>query len=168
VAGVEIVLLSEHPQHVERARTLLEQYVRLPDAWERWGGVPTDLPAFFREELAAFPGAARPPTGDVVLALLGTRVLGVGLVAPAHDDACEFKRVFVQEEFRRRGVGDRLADSMIDRAAALGYGRAVIDVVPERHGAIAFWQGRGFTPCAPYREYPFEMVFMERPLAPRR
>lgn len=157
-------LLSASPARLEAARALLEEYVRLPDAWERHGGIPTELPTLFTEEIAAFPGSATPPFGDVVIAVVDRAVVGAGHLVPFRGDACELKRVFVRSGQRREGFGARMAEAMIDRARSLGYQRAVIDVMPERLGAISFWKSLAFTLCEPYREYPFEMTFLERPL----
>ena len=165
MADVVVELMSDHPEHSDSARALLEQYIRLPDAWERHGGVPVELPEVFSREIAVFPGSARPPSGDVVVGVVNGTVVAAGHIVPAAgSDACEFKRVFVQSSHRRAGVGARLAGAMIDRAASLGYGRVLIDVMPERGGAIAFWERLAFAPCEPYRDYPFPMAFMERRL----
>jgi GNAT superfamily N-acetyltransferase len=165
VADVVVELLSERSEHLGAARDLLEHYLRLPDAWERHGGVPVELPEVFSAEIAAFPGPAQPPTGDVVIAAVDATVVAAGHIVPAAGgDACEFKRVFVPSSHRRAGLGARLAGVMIDRAVALGYRRVLVDVMPERRAAIAFWERLAFAPCKPYRDYAFPMVFMERRL----
>jgi GNAT superfamily N-acetyltransferase len=166
MAEFALGLLSDLPEHLDATRDLLEEYIRLPDAWERHGGVPAELPGQFAEEIAAFPGSAQPPAGDVVIGTIDGMVVAAGQLVPAGVDTCEFKRVLVQSGHRRRGQGAKLAALMIARAAALGYGRVLIDVMPERPGAIAFWERLGFTPCDPYREYPFAMTFLERRLDP--
>jgi putative acetyltransferase len=167
VRSVVVVFLSEHPEHLDRARELLEEYVRLPDGWERFGGVPDRLPKQLEAEIAEFPGAAWPPVGDVVAAIADGEVVGVGHLLPAEDGACEFKRVFVRSERRGTGIGAAVAQAMIARARDLGYSRALLDVAPERPNAVRFWQSTGFTLCAPFRHYPFTMTFMTRSLGAR-
>ena len=155
------VTLSEHPEHRADARRLVEEYIRLPDAWTRFGGVPDVLPAYFRE-LDDFPGEAAPPGGEVVVSIIEPDVVGVGLVVPGVDDVCEFKRVFVVAGHRGTGIGRALAATMSDRARTLAYRRVRIDVMPERPAAVAFWTALGFEPCAPFRDYRFDMLFMDR------
>jgi GNAT superfamily N-acetyltransferase len=165
VADVVVELLSDRSEHLGAARELLEQYIRLPDAWERHGGVQVELPGVFSAEIAGFPGAAQPPTGDVAIAVVDGTVVAAGHIVPAAgSEACEFKRVFVDSSHRRAGLGARVAGVMIVRAVALGYRRVLVDVMPERAGAIAFWERLAFEPCEPYRDYGFPMVFMERQL----
>ena len=161
MAGTAILTLGEHPEWLEAARALLHEYLVLPDAWERFGGVPEQLPRVLAREVSGFPGPAVPPTGDVILAITDNDLIAGGHVIPATDDACELKRVYVRPAHRRRHVATRLAEAAMDRARTLGYGRIVLDVAPERQAAIQLWTSLGFRPCAPFRSYPFSMEFME-------
>ncbi len=161
VAGITTVALSDHPDTVEAARALLEEYMRLPDVWERFGGVPARFPEPFEREIRTFPGGAVPPGGEVIVGVSETgELVGVGQVVGFEGEVCEFKRVFVRPEHRRKGVGVQVAQAMAVRARELGYRRVVLDVVPERTAAIALWIGLGFRSCPPYRQYPCPMEFM--------
>jgi putative acetyltransferase len=161
-----VLLLSEHPEHLEAARSLLEEFLRLPDAWARFGGVPTRLPDALEREIVSFPGAAAPPGGDVVVSLAEGEVVAAGHLLPWEGEACEVKRLYVQSRHRCQGVGTRVARTLIDRARSLGYHRILLDVMPERVGAVRLWRSLGFRPCPPYRAYPFPMDSMEKDLGP--
>src|ERR1700736_5229664 len=116
MADVVVELMSNHPKLFDSAPALLEQYIRLPDAWERHGGVPVELPEVFSREIAVFPGSAQPPSGDVVVGVVDGTGVAAGHIAPgAGSGDCEVKRVFVESSHRRAGVGARLAGAMIDR-----------------------------------------------------
>jgi GNAT superfamily N-acetyltransferase len=162
--AVAVVLLSEHPEHVAASRRLLEAYLRLPDAWQRLGGAPHQLPDVFEREIAEFPGAAAAPRGDVVVATSADEVVAAGHIVPLDDSRCEFKRVFVEPEQRGRGIAAQLAEVMLRRGRALGYDHVALDVMPERTNALALWTAMGFRSCPPYRKYGFEMAFMTRRL----
>ena len=161
-----LVLLSAHPECVDGTRALVEQYIRLPDAWVRYGGVPERLPRAFELEIAEFPGSAAPPFGDVVVAVAEDGVVATGEVVPFDGSRCEFKRVFVRPEHSGAGVGRKLVAAMIDRAGALGYMAAVLDVMPERTRAVHVWKAAGFHACEAHRDYGVPMVFMSRTLSP--
>lgn len=158
------ILLSEHADKVEAARGLLEEYLRLADSWQRSGGVPQRLPAALEGEITAFPGSAVPPRGDVIVGVSASgKIVAAGHVVPLdplEPSVCEFKRLYVRPDDRGQDVARRVAEAMIDRGRALGYGRAVLDVMPERAAAVAFWTRLGFRSCPPYRTYPFPMEFM--------
>ena len=162
MAAVSTLLLSEHPDRVDATRVLLEEYLSLADAWERFGGVPVRLPAFLEHEITAFPGNSVPPDGDVIVGVADNgNVVAAGHVVPAEPFLCEFKRLYVRPDDRGKGTARQVAEAMINRARALGYRRAVLDVMPERAAAVVLWTRVGFRPCSPYRTYPFPMEFME-------
>jgi ribosomal protein S18 acetylase RimI-like enzyme len=79
-------------------------------------------------------------------------------------DTCELKRVHVASEHQGSGIGTMLAQALLEEARALGYSRVVLDVLPGRKRARALWKSAGFEEIAPYRSYPFPMVFMGRAL----
>ncbi|HET9770979.1 MAG TPA: GNAT family N-acetyltransferase [Acidimicrobiia bacterium] len=167
MAATPTLLLSEHPDKIEAARGLLEEYLRLADAWEPSGGVPLRLPASFEGEISAFPGVAVPPEGDVIVGVAASgNIVAAGRVVPVEPFVCEFKRLYVRPDDRGKGIGRQVAEAMIGRARALGYRRAVLDVMPQRTAAIALWTHVGFRTCPPYRAYPFPMEFMGLDLAP--
>jgi ribosomal protein S18 acetylase RimI-like enzyme len=89
---------------------------------------------------------------------------GVG-VTPVDATNCEMNRLWVRAPFRRRGLARALSEASMDAARALGFTRMVLDVVPERTGAIALYESLGFTPTEPIHEYPFPMVPLGRPLS---
>ena len=167
VADSPILLLSEYPDKVQAARVLLEEYLRLADAWEPAGGVPLRLPASFEREISAFPGDAVPPEGDVIVGVAASGTLvAAGHVVPVEPFVCEFKRLYVRLDHRGKGLGKQVAEAMIGRARVLGYRRVVLDVIPQRTDAVALWARVGFRSCPPYREYPFPMEFMGLDLVP--
>ena len=169
VAATPTLLLSEYADNIQAARALLEEYLRLADVWEPLGGVPVRLPASLEREITAFPGDAVPPQGDVILGVAASgNVVAAGHVVPVEPLVCEFKRLYVRPNDRREGIARHVAEAMIGRARALGYRRAVLDVMPQRAAAVALWARVGFRRCPPYRAYPFPMEFMGLDLAPCR
>lgn len=104
----------------------------------------------------------------LVIESVGRIAGGVGL-KPLHlsgdlGATCEMKRMWIRPEFRRRGLARTLAVGLLDHARDLGYTRMVLDVVPQRIGAIALYRDLGFRDCPPTHAYPFSMVFLARSL----
>lgn len=155
-------LLSDSPTHRMRAVELLEHYLRLPDAWPQ--GVPDQLPTIFRRQLAAFPGPATPPTGDVVLAMVASRVVGQVLVVLHDVGVARLERMYVIEPFQRQGIGTRLVQRAMQEAQRLGYRRVVLDVIADRATALKLYEHAGFEPIEPYADYRRPMVFLGRAL----
>ncbi|GGS56472.1 hypothetical protein GCM10010156_13820 [Planobispora rosea] len=54
----------------------------------------------------------------------------------------------VAEEWRGRGVGERLADRFLDWAREKGANRAVVSAYAANSGAIRFYRARGFVPMS--------------------
>jgi ribosomal protein S18 acetylase RimI-like enzyme len=151
-SALRLVELGTNPTVLPSAIELVEEYVRLPDAWH--GSVPKELPIWFQTELAQFPGDASPPTGEVVVGLLSDAAVSVGLLRPVADSVAEIKRFYVRAEARRRGIGRSMAELLINRARSLGYERLMLDVMTDRETAVRLYRSVGFTDAHPYRTYP--------------
>ncbi|HWD24316.1 MAG TPA: GNAT family N-acetyltransferase [Acidimicrobiales bacterium] len=149
---IRLAALSGEPAIAAEALALVEEYLRLPDAWR--GNPPEELPRWFRDELSNFPGDAAPPTGEVVVAFLDAAAAGVGLLRPLSGQIVEMKRVYVRASARRVGAGKAIVQRLIERARLLGYRELVLDVMPERRAAMQLYQSLGFTPIDAYRMYP--------------
>ncbi len=69
---------------------------------------------------------------------------------------CELKRIFVQREFRRLGLGKRLIRDLLEYGVSKGYKRAVLEVAtPDvQTAAIHLYEHLGFTEIPCYRSGP--------------
>jgi ribosomal protein S18 acetylase RimI-like enzyme len=76
---------------------------------------------------------------------------------------CEMKRLFLREEFRGRGLGRRLIETIIREAKQIGYERMRLDTLPPKmNDAIDLYRSYGFTEIASYYDNPVAgAVFME-------
>jgi putative acetyltransferase len=79
------------------------------------------------------------------------------------------KRLFVPDQFRGKGYGRKLCEALIQSAREDRFKLMRLDTGDRLTEAISLYQSFGFRPCAPYNEYPDNLmpyiVFMERPLA---
>ena len=160
---VDIEPLSSFPARTGAALALLNEYLRLPDGWAHAGGVvPIPLPATLANEVAAFPGAAVPPQGEVFLAMNGAAAVGIAVVVRHTLDTALLKRLFVVPSLRRAGIGQRLAIACVQWGGTAGYSRIALDVLPSRTAAIRLYEGLGFGNTSPFATSVTPMRYLAR------
>lgn len=59
------------------------------------------------------------------------------------------KRVYVRPAARRKGLGRRLVEAVLNEAKTAGYSRICLDVLPEFTAAQALYASLGFQPAPP-------------------
>jgi putative acetyltransferase len=147
------------PDDIKHARELFEEYA----AW-----LQIDL-CFqsFDKELASLPGQYAPPDGRLLLAIEGEQIAGCVALRKIGEDTCEMKRLFVRSQFRGKGLGRKLAETIIAEARQIGYERMRLDTLPGRMDqAIKLYRSLGFTEIPAYYHNPVpDATFMELVLA---
>lgn len=136
----------------------------------------------FEQELEELPGEYAPPDGCLFLAvdngnaigcvglrsLLGSRWQSLldleaqPLSGSPSEGFCEMKRLYVQPQHRRSGVGKKLSEIVIARAAEIGYSRMRLDTISAMTEAVGLYRSLGFREIDSYCYNPIEgAVFME-------
>lgn len=120
----------------------------------------------FDDELAALPGDYSPPSGCLLLAKLGDETAGCVAMHKVAENICEMKRLYLRPQFRGRGLGRILAESVIAEARNIGYTFMRLDTVePVMKDAVELYRRMGFYEIAPYRVNPMPgTLYMERKL----
>jgi putative acetyltransferase len=124
----------------------------------------------FERELSELPGKYAPPAGRLLLAydFAAGRKQSAGCCAlrPIGTNICEMKRLYVRPEFRGRGLGRALAESLIAAAREIGYSAMRLDTLPSMREAHELYRQLGFREIAPYRQNPVPgSFFLELDLA---
>jgi ribosomal protein S18 acetylase RimI-like enzyme len=120
----------------------------------------------FEQELAELPGRYAPPDGRLLLALENGEPAGCVALRKIGDGVCEMKRLYVRPNFRRTGLGRKLAETVIGSARHIGYARMCLDTLDSMKPAIALYESLGFERTAPYCHNPIgNAVFMDLKLS---
>jgi ribosomal protein S18 acetylase RimI-like enzyme len=112
----------------------------------------------FDAELASLPGEYAAPQGILLLAMVDGAIAGCCAMRPLHkvdySDACEMKRLYVRQAFRRLGLGRQLTEAIVDAARVAGYHHLLLDTLSDMESARALYADLGFEAIPPYYHNP--------------
>jgi GNAT superfamily N-acetyltransferase len=129
-------------------------------------GIDFDVVSMVEEDMAHLE-IFSPPEGRLLLALEGTEAAGLACMRRIRRDIGEIKRMYVRPEFRGRGIGCRLVNSLIQEARTIGYPRVRLDSTRFMEEAHSLYRSVGFKEIEEYperenpEEYRKHWVFME-------
>ena len=138
------------PEELEATRGIFEEYAAQLDI---------DL-CFqnFDTELASLPGEYAAPQGILLLAMVDGSIAGCCAMRPLHgvdySDACEMKRLYVRQAFRRLSLGRQLTEAIVDAARVAGYHHLLLDTLSDMESARALYADLGFEAIPPYYHNP--------------
>ena len=117
----------------------------------------------FDQELAALPGDYAPPDGRLLLATSNGHPAGCVALHKLAPEICEMKRLYVRPQFRGKGLGRELAETIISEARQIGYKRLRLDTVePAMKTAVEMYRQFGFHEIPPYCQNPIAgALYME-------
>ena len=112
----------------------------------------------FDAELADLPGDYATPQGALLLAYVNTDLAGCCALRPLdsvdYPNACEMKRLYVRESYRRLGLGRQLVENILDAARVAGYHHLLLDTLSDMESARALYADLGFEEIPPYYHNP--------------
>ncbi|CAN5447561.1 GNAT family N-acetyltransferase [soil metagenome] len=97
------------------------------------------------------PGPYVPPLGGLWLALDEESGIGCVALRPIDESIAEVKRMFVDAQWRGRGVGRALLGALIDGARMRGYATLRLGTLHDMEAAQALYRSVGFRPIDRYR-----------------
>jgi GNAT superfamily N-acetyltransferase len=143
---------ARSPQEIDAARNIFREY-----------GASLNVNLDFQDfetELAELPGEYAEPRGALLLAMIDDKLAGCCALRPLdtvdYSNACEMKRLFVREGFRKSGVGHQLAEAILDCARQSDYACVLLDTLDAMESARALYQDLGFVEIPPYYHNPIE------------
>lgn len=168
---VRLEALSEESsaESLAAARELLLEYGRFVIAQP---GAARFCFGSLEQEAARLPHSYLDRGGGCLLATIGETPGGFiawRALSPSPQvlaEAWEMKRLWARPTARGLGLGRRLTEAVIDRAAAAGRRAIYLDTAPASMGAAyRMYQQMGFHPCAPYNNTPVDdLVWMVKRL----
>lgn len=151
------ILIAQTPGQTEEIRGLFREYEQFLNVDLRFQG--------FEAELAGLPGRYGPPTGVLLIALDEKDAAGCVALRDIGDGLCEMKRLYVRPRYRGAGLGRKLAYTIIEHAAALGYTLMRLDTLDTLKQAMGLYESLGFKKTGPYYDNPLPgVVYWERAL----
>ena len=112
----------------------------------------------FDAELAGLPGDYAEPQGALLLAMVDGQLAGCcalrRLVSSDYPNACEMKRLYVRNRYRRLGLGRQLVEAILDSARIAGYQHVLLDTLSEMESARALYEDLNFEEIPPYYHNP--------------
>lgn len=112
----------------------------------------------FGAELDDLPGDYAEPQGALLLALVDNKLAGCCALRPLmssdYPNACEMKRLYVRDRYRRLGLGRQLAEAILDAARVAGYHHVLLDTLSEMESARALYEDLNFKEIPPYYHNP--------------
>jgi putative acetyltransferase len=149
------LIQAKSDEEVDQTRLLFAEYAA-------WLGFSLCFQNF-DQELAGLPGDYAPPDGSLLLALENEQAAGCVALRKIGEGTGEMKRLYVRPEFRGKGLGSMLTETVITAARDLGYERLRLDTLPGRMDqAIAMYRSLGFKDIERYYNNPYEdATYME-------
>ncbi|HWE47452.1 MAG TPA: GNAT family N-acetyltransferase [Caulobacteraceae bacterium] len=114
-------------------------------------------------ELEGLPGEYAPPHGALFVARSDNgEAVGCIALHGVADGACEMKRLYVKPSAQGRGLGRRLAATLIGEARRLGFRAMRLDTFEAMTAARGLYADLGFRPIAPYNDNPMPgLIYLE-------
>lgn len=120
----------------------------------------------FSAEIADLPKMYGAGRGCLLLARIDREWVGCVAIRSQSADICEMKRLYVKPQYRRSGIGKRLAETAIRSAQKLDYSRIVLDTLASMTEAQSIYESLGFREITGYCSTPLEAIrYFARDLA---
>lgn len=113
----------------------------------------------------AGPEQFAPPRGDFHVGIdVDGDAMCCGGIKLLPDGACEFKRLYVRPDVRRRGIARELLASLEGRARELGFEVARLDTGPRQPHSERLFRAAGYRPIGNFNDNPVASFFGEKRL----
>jgi ribosomal protein S18 acetylase RimI-like enzyme len=106
------------------------------------------------------------PTGALFIAYYNAIPVGCIALQPLQEvGTCEMKRLYVDPEYRKFGIGDALVKALLQEAKTMDYTLMKLDTLERLQAAIKLYQKFGFETVNAYYDNPLPgVVYMQKEL----
>lgn len=81
-----------------------------------------------------------PPEGEILVAIIDNKVVGMVAYHRLTDTCCEMKRLYVKPECRGMKLGEKLIQNIISYSVKAGYKEMVLDTIKPLKSAIYLYK----------------------------
>jgi len=157
----------ETTEQIEAVRSLVREFMNYALTLDPHAKSANTF-AGLEEQLANLPGIFAPPDGAFLLVTVDAVPAGCVAYFGLGSDVCEVKRMYVKPEFRGMRLGEKLSQSLIERARTQGYRKIVLSTFYKLKAAQALYANAGLTVYEPTEDVPEhyadKIIFMEMEL----
>jgi putative acetyltransferase len=130
--------------------------------YAHWLGIDLSFQGF-EAELADIKSMYAPPLGQIWLAIYQDKAVGCIALRPKNEMTGELKRMYVQPEFQRKGIGQQLLDTAVSYAIEQGKESLLLDTLNHMEPAMKLYLKNGFEEIPAYYHNPYqEAVYFKK------
>jgi ribosomal protein S18 acetylase RimI-like enzyme len=101
-------------------------------------------------------------SGDFLVALMDSKIVGMGAFRKIDPATAEIKRMRVHPEYQRQGIGTVLLKQLEARAKQLGYRRFILDTTVKQIAAQKLYEKFGYHQTGRAERGGFECILYEK------
>jgi putative acetyltransferase len=150
-------IIATSKQEYEEAKKLFTEYAT-------WLNIDLCFQNFAKE-LDEIEKMYAADSGGIFLCVDGDKYIGCSAIRRMSDTTCELKRMWVQQYYQGKGIGEELLKKCIDLALHLNYKTIRLDTLSRLQPAIQLYKKYGFEETSSYYNNPNpDVVYMKKEL----
>jgi GNAT superfamily N-acetyltransferase len=168
---MNVIISVKEREHRDHVRELFWEYLdwankRVNEEFH----VDFDIKAMLEEDMENL-SIFLPPNGRIFLTKTGDCISGIGCLKQSKEGYGEIKRMYVRPEFRGKGLGKLILNSLIQSARDIGFSYLRLDSARFMKEAHSLYKSMGFKDVDPYPEseipdeFKSHWVFMQMKLS---
>ena len=110
------------------------------------------------DELNNFPEKYKEPEGAFIIAKVNNEVIGCVGIRKIENKIGEMKRLFVNDNYKGRGIGKKLVEKIIEEAKIKNYEKIRLDTLNTMKAALDIYYKNGFYKIEPYYNNPHNNI----------
>jgi ribosomal protein S18 acetylase RimI-like enzyme len=115
------------------------------------------------DELNNFPEKYKEPEGAFIIAKDNSNIVGCVGIRKIENNICEMKRLFVNDNYKGKGIGKRLVEIIIEEAKNKNYKKIRLDTLGTMESALKIYYKNGFNKIEPYYNNPGDnVIYLEK------
>jgi ribosomal protein S18 acetylase RimI-like enzyme len=115
--------------------------------------------------LENFPNKYKAPFGEFIIAKENEDVVGCVGFKRLDREICEMKRLYVNDTYKGKGIGNKLTEKIIEEARMKNYKKMRLDTLNTMETALKIYYKHGFHEIEAYYNNPYDgVIYLEKTL----